>query len=300
MRVFRTVVSALAIFLGALSMVVWALSLVVVRSVEDPETFSAIATRTLENPAVQATIVAQAQDGVDDQLTSQGVNLRAIGADVLIDALIATTIRSQAFSDTVADQMEDAHEKFLRELTQPDRPAGPMVIHFDISHLINVQIDSVPLIGGSLPDVALPPVPVEVMGEQTFGNARTSFAFMDWAKTWLIWIALALLAVGLVASPRRRWFLAKFFTAVGMTALLGWALITTADPETLANALPGGSSGVSGELLANVVSEESVAILGTRALWVGFGSLALAALAAAIAIITHREGGATQRDDPAF
>ncbi|PKQ26520.1 MAG: hypothetical protein CVT64_05485 [Actinobacteria bacterium HGW-Actinobacteria-4] len=290
MRTFRTLVSALSIFLGALAIALWALGWAALYAVEDGAVFKGVAERSYDNPAFKAAITDEAQSGVRNYFERQGVNVEALRLGGALDALVVVAVESDAFPRLVETQVDSAREQFVAQLKEPDRPPGPLVIMVDISDVINEQFDNAPLIGAALPTVVLPPVAVEAVSEETFEDARTSYQVAQFARTWLLWVGLALLAIGLAVSPRRRWFVAKFLLAVGAIALGAWALMTFAEPATVAAWTPGGEGGTAGAVIAEVMTTETFRSVANTVLWIAVGLLAAAAIAAALAFQATQRG----------
>src|SRR5690606_12419444 len=125
----------------------------------------------------------------------QGIDLEAFGLSGAMDALVAAAVESDAFPKLVESQVESAREQFVEQLKDRDRPPGPLIIHVDVSNVINDQFATAPLIGSILPTVAVPPIAVEAVDAETFEDARQSYRAVDFARTWMLWIGLALLAV---------------------------------------------------------------------------------------------------------
>jgi hypothetical protein len=283
MSKFRTAVSALSIMLGALSLALWALSLLALSIVEDGTVFANVARGSYDNPEFKAAVTDEAQRGVRVYFERQGVDLEALRLDGAMDALVANAVESDAFPALVESQVESAREQFLLQLREPDRPPGPLVIMVDLSGVINDQFDSSPIIGAALPAVVIPPVAVEAVDAEAFEDARVSYRVVDFARTWLLWAGLALVAIGLAASPRRRWFATKFLLALGILALGAWAIMTFAEPATVAAWTPGGQDGTAGSVVAEVMTSETFAQIAQRVLWLAVGVLLAAGIAGAMA-----------------
>lgn len=302
MRRLRTVVSALSIFLGALAIALWALSWAALYAVEDGAVFKSVAERSYDNPAFKAAVTEEAQSGVRVYFERQGVNLEALGLAGAMDSLVAAAVESDAFPKLVETQVDSAREQFVAQLQEPDRPPGPLIIMVDLSEVINDQFDNAPLIGAALPTVVVPPVAVEAVDAETFEDARTSYQVAQFARTWLLWIGLGLLAVGLAVSPRRRWFIAKFLLAIGVIAGGVWAVMTFAAPATVAAWAPGGEDGTAGSVVSEVMTTETFRSVADMVLWVAVGVLAAAAIAGALAFQTgqrQRRGIAMRKVEPA-
>lgn len=287
MSALRTVASAILIVLGALLIALWAVSGIVTRAVEDGTAVRGIAERAFEDPAIVAAVGRTMGDGAVDGLAERGVDLEAVGLDDALRTLLARVAESDAFRRAVIDQIDDVYDQISSQLTAALREPAPLVVGIDPSSYVNDQVDAIPLVGESLPELALADVPVELMDEPTFTRARTAYQVAEAADPWALWIGLALLAAGILVSHRRRWFVAK--TALALAVVTGglWLLLQMRGLAGTVALLPGGADGDLGTLLLRVVTEEAEPELRSRLLTVALWSLVGAVLFAAAGALTR-------------
>lgn len=290
-HVLRTVMSAMAILAGAACVVAWALGSLVVGAVTSGDVVARVAASSMDNPAVTSALSAQVSTRVLDGFERQGVDVAALGLEGIVTSAVESTIESQAFADEVESQAAEAREQIERELTREDRPAGPLVLSFDISALINDRLQGIPIVGLLVPDVAVPPVEYEAVDAATFTQARESYGWAIRASQWGLWAGLALMAAGLLISERRRWFLSKFALAVGVFAAVLWAVVTWTEADDVTSLTPEQVPTSLGEVIGAALTGETAAVVADRAMIVAIVALATALVLGAIAWATTPGGG---------
>ncbi|MFP5359584.1 MAG: hypothetical protein ACLGHM_03705 [Actinomycetes bacterium] len=285
MRILRTLVSALLIVAGAVSIALWAVSGVVVSAVEDGTAVRAIATAALEEPAVVEAIGASLGDAAVEGLADAGLDLAVVGLDAPLRELVAGAARTPEFRQALLAQVDDARVQFARELTAEDRAPAPLVITVDASGYVNGQIATLPVVGAAAPQLELAPVPVTVMSEERFEDTRRAYDVAQFAHRWGLWVGLGLFLLGLIVSPRTRWFLAKAGLAVAVLAGAAWIALEVWGLETIAGALPGGADGPAGTALSAIITAETVPLLQERLITVGAAAAGVGSVALMIALV---------------
>lgn len=205
-----------------------------VSSATSTQIFATVATEVLDSPDVTGAITVHAQEAAQQELRQQGFDLEALealGVAATVDTAISNAIRSDDFSALVAPQLEAAHGQFVAELTQESREPAPLVLSFEVSELVNQQIGEDTDLGALVPSVDIAPVQVEVVDARVFEKARTGFTWLDLASTLGLVMGLVCVAGGLLVTPRRPWFLAKFSLAVGAVCFVGWAAVMWRGPR---------------------------------------------------------------------
>ncbi len=287
MRILRTIASAVLILLGASLIALWAVSVVAVRAVEDGTALHGMAERALDDPRVVVALGETLGDGAVDALEERGIDTSTLGLDDALRALVGGAVGTDEFRQALLAQIDDARAQFAAQLTDALRDPRPLVLLVDATDYLNERIDSIPLVGSSVPDVTVPPVPVEVLDADTFETVRSVYSVMEWAKTWALWAGIALIVVGMVVTQRLRWFLAKTALAVGAIAGGLWAAMQVWGVDGIVAALPGGRDGGVGTLITRVMTEETVPLVQDRLLAVAFWALGIAAVAFAIAVLVR-------------
>jgi len=278
-RALRTLVSALVILAGAALVVTWVFAWASLRAVEDGAIARTLTRAALASPAVTEHIGTVVQQQASASLAERGVDLGAVGFDDELAAIITSLARSDEFEDLVLDQVDAVHAVVKDELAREDRPPGPLVVSVDVDTAVNARLGELPLVGPSLPDVALEPVPIELMSADSFEKARTGYERLEFARAYFLWAGLALIAIGLLVSTRRRYVIAKFLLAAGAMALVAAAVLTVIPASTLANALPGAGDGPFADLVGEAVGKRAIGGV-TRTLFLGgIGAIAAAGVA---------------------
>jgi len=279
----RTLISALTIVVGAALIASWAVSNVVVNSVKDGTAVMSLAGRLMDSPAVLDQISAYLSDAAVGQLDVPVLDAVSADIDSTVREGVDDLVHSEEFTSEVESQIAAAHTDFADALTADAREPAPFVLYLDATPLVNDRIDSIPLVGSLAPDLALAPVPVEVLDTEAFEDTRTVYRFIEFAAKWFLWAGIALVLVGILISPRKRWFIAKFLLAVGVLFLGVWAVLTFNDPQMVAGWLPGGESGVVGTVVVETFTSDTTPSITQRILWWGVISLAGSAVFALIA-----------------
>ncbi|WP_430869015.1 hypothetical protein [Demequina aurantiaca] len=265
--ILRTILSAVAIVLGALLIATWGVSQVAVKSVEDGSAVTNITAAVLDSPTALAAMSVELGDVAIDALGNTAIDVEALGLDGAIRDQVTALVESEAFAAEVERQVGQSHGQFADALTDDARESAPLVLMMDASPLVNDRISEIPLVGSFVPTLTLAPVPVEVASAATIDDARTAYGFMEFAATWFLWIGIALIVVGLVISARRRWFLSKTLLAVGVISLGVWALLTFTAPETIAGWFSSGGEESAANIVIRTFAAESAPSVASRMLW---------------------------------
>ncbi|WP_062529618.1 hypothetical protein [Demequina rhizosphaerae] len=287
MRALRTVLSALLILAGASLIALWAVSGVVVKAVEDGTAVHAIAERALADDVIVDAVGDAIADGALDALADAGLDLSLLGLDDVVRSAIEGAARTRDFRTAVLAQVDDAHGQLSAELTAEKREPGPLVIDIDPSDYVNGQIDQIPVVGEAAPEVAIAPVPVEVMDAEAFDDVRRGYGLIELAQRWALWAGIALIVLGLFVTQRLRWFMAKAGLAVGVIAGGLWLALRWWGVDGIAAVLPGGADGTAGSALVRIVSEDTVAMLEDRLSVIALIGLAVAAVFLVVALVTR-------------
>ncbi|WP_156155826.1 hypothetical protein [Demequina phytophila] len=292
MRALRTVLSALLILVGASLIAAWAVSGVVVRAVEDGTAVHAIAERALEDQAIVDAIGTAIADATLDALAEAGYDLGFLGLDDVVRGAIENAARSDDFADALLAQVDDARAQFSSHVTEEERAPAPLVIEVDPSQYVNARIDDIPVVGERAPDVALQPVPVEVMSASDFEDVRTGYRAVETAAQWALWAGLAAIALGLVVTHRTRWFMVKAGAAVAVVAGGLWLVLRWWGVDAIVATLPGGADGSAGTAFARIVTEDTVAALSERLGVIAAVGFAVAAVFLVVALLTRPRAAA--------
>lgn len=282
MRLVRTLVSAISILAGALLIVGWATSSIVVRSVEEGTALTSMAATAFDLPGVLSAFSTQVQDQTLDSLSERGIEADALGVEGEVRSAVDSAVTSPAFEDAVMVQVAAVQDSFLAELTADDREPAPLVLAVDVSSLVNARIDDAGRVGDLAPDVTVAPVELQVLNAEAMENSRKGYAGAAWLAAWGLWVGLACLAVGVLVSHRRRWFVSKALLAVGVLCLVFAAVVAFVRPESVMSVLPGGLDGMLGQVWEDTVTSNEAGSVATRAALIGAACLAGSVLMAAV------------------
>ncbi len=286
MKVLRTVVSAIAILAGAALLVTSLTALLVTRAVEDGAVSESAIRATLRNPMVMDPVVAHIDQSAVGALANAGVDVDAPGLSDALHALLAELANDDDFVASLASPINDAMGRLHRELTEPGRPPAPFSVSIDASDSVNGQLGKLPAVGESLPSLALPPVEIELIRAERFEQARETYSRIEYARSTLWWAGLLVLALGLLVSPRKRFFAAKALAVVGAMSLAVALALAVETPERVRSMLPAASDAMWGQLVTDTLATQTLPEFRFTLVMVGFGALAMAAVAAVLAYWT--------------
>jgi len=285
-KVLRTVVSAIAILAGAALLVTSLTALLVTRAVEDGAVSESAIRATLRNPMVMDPVVAHIDQSAVGALANAGVDVDAPGLSDALHALLAELANDDDFVASLASPINDAMGRLHRELTEPGRPPAPFSVSIDASDSVNGQLGKLPAVGESLPSLALPPVEIELIRAERFEQARETYSRIEYARSTLWWAGLLVLALGLLVSPRKRFFAAKALAVVGAMSLAVALALAVETPERVRSMLPAASDAMWGQLVTDTLATQTLPEFRFTLVMVGFGALAMAAVAAVLAYWT--------------
>jgi hypothetical protein len=275
-RLVRTLASALCIVLGALLVATWAASVAALDAIENGTVIEDATARAITTDLAQTALVDNGTTAVLDALADQGIDTDTPGIEGITRGIIESIVSSDAFVNVVHSQTKSIREQMVAALN--GEGSGAISVSLDFSDQVNALLGEIPVIGDSLPQISVPGVPVQIMDEDTADTARTTWHWLHIAQQWFGWIGLALFAVGILVSFRKRWFLAKVSLAVGVMSGLIWLAMRALEPQTLAERLPGG--GVSDAIVIEIVNHAK----GTVATAMGY--VALGAMIVSLVLFT--------------
>jgi hypothetical protein len=277
--------SAIAILVGATLVVLWLVSWVAIRAVEDGSATESIVVVALKNPAVIGKIGVEVKDNALAALAGRGIDLDVWGVGDAAAESITDLVGTAEFRDSVLGQLQAAREELHDELTAPDRALAPFDIQIDTSDLVNDRIDGVTGATIDVPNVSVAPVRIEVVSADTFEKARTGYARMEFAKRFFLWAGLALIALGMMVSTRKRWVIAKFLAAVGVFSLGAYVALVWIGPDRMAGWIPGGADGGWATVFGDVIAKEALPTVTGNLLLASGVALVGAAVAALLGYV---------------
>jgi hypothetical protein len=289
-RAFRTLLSAVAILGGATLVVLWLVSWLTVKAVEDGSATESIVVVALKSPVVTSTLGAEVKGRALAALADQGIDLDVWGVGEAAAQSLSDLVDTEEFRTSVVEQVQAARQQLRAELTAPDRPPAPFVIAINTSGLVNERIDEVTAAIVEIPDVSVAPVRIEVVSADTFETARSGYAQMEFAKQYFLWTGLALIVLGMLVSTRKRFVIAKFLGAVGVFSLSAYVALAWIGLDRIAGWLPGGADGRWGSIVGDSVANDALPTVTGTLLVAGGIALAAAAVATLLGLIAGRPG----------
>lgn len=283
MRAARTVLSAVCILLGSVLIAVWAVSSVALSALENGTVVDKAAVAAIDSPAVRESIASAMGDRALAALGSAGVDTQAPGVEAAVRAALTAAARSNALGALLASQITAVREQFVAALQDTAALGRPIDVSIDVSQLLNEKVSSLPVVGAALPTVTVAPVSVEVLSVQRADDARRAYDWMTIAASRFLWLGLAVFALGVVVSPRRRWFFAKVALALAVMSGGAWAVLTYADAATVGRWMPGGSGGAVAGVLGAVIATEGGPSLARRMAIVAIAAIIVAGILFAVA-----------------
>lgn len=284
MRAFRTILSAFLVLLGVMLVVTWAFAVKSVEAVDNGQAAANLTGKALSSPAVVDLVATEVEEqviaSVQDQVDNDLVDLLVGFASEPIHGAVEAFMSSDILSDVAHRGAEQAQTRLVAALTADGRPYGPLTLAVDVSLRINDQLDEVPVVGSFIPEVVVPAVSVDVVPADTFEDVRSAYGVLQWAATWFVWLGLALIAVGVAASPHRRWFLSRAMLVAGVVVLAIGYTVGAMGASQIANLMPGGFEGGLGFVVDVLLSDTAISPIADVLIALGLGALVLSLLAA--------------------
>jgi len=165
MSALRTIASALCIVLGALLIATWAASTAALSAIEEGTVIEDATTKAIATDAAQQELVTNGTEVVLGALDQAGINSNIPGIEAITREIVDAVVESDAFANVVHAQTQSVREQVVEALESTT--TGPIVVTLDFSDEVNARLGQIPVIGGALPTVAVPGVPVEAMDADT-------------------------------------------------------------------------------------------------------------------------------------
>lgn len=283
----RTVVSALTLALGVLMIVGWTVSAKAVEMIEDGESAAQLTDKALASPAVADLAADKIQEQIYTQLRAQ-VNVGwfdvAWGvAEQPLHQAIVSLIGSDFVATTAHTGAGNAQVGLMSALTDEEREDGALVLTVDVSPRINARLNQIPGIGTFLPDVVIDPVEVEVIAADTFAEVRDAYRVATWISTWLGWIGVALIVMGVATSSRRTWFVSRSMLITGVALVATGLAVGAVGASTVAGLMPGGLDSGAGAAVEELLADTALPSLAGRLLVIGAVALVISLVATLVA-----------------
>lgn len=280
MKLFRILVSVFLVLLGVMMVVTWAFSSKSVQAIENGDAAAKLTNTLLSNPQVAELAADKATDALHTELAKQ-YDSRTFEtlwkfAETPIHKAIVNVIGSDFVANAAQTSASKVQEGLVKSLTKEDRPYGPLMLTVDVSPRVNDRVDQIPLVGNFVPQITVPSLELEVMSAEVFQDIRSAYSAAKWISAWFVWIGLLLIALGVLVSPRRRWFFARSMLIVGALVLAIGFTVDAIGAHTLARLMPGGAEGGLGVTVDDLLSDTAIPTVSNLLLKLGSIALGLA------------------------
>jgi hypothetical protein len=280
-KALRTVASALCIVIGAVLIATWAASMAALSAIEDDTVIEDAAAAAITSDLAQDELVDRGSELVLAALTDAGVNTDIVGIELVVRQLMERLASSDTFVTVVHAQAASVRQQVVLQLNAGGE--GPITVALDFSDPVNAKLEEIPVVGPALPAITVPTVPVQVMDADTADKARTTWDWLHFSARWFGWLGLAFLALGMLVSYRKRWFLAKATLALGVVSGLIWFVATYVDPREIADRIPSGD--VANAVILEIANKAAHSAANTA----GYVALGAMMLSLVLFIVASRE-----------
>ena len=282
MNVVRSVVSALTPVLGAVLIAVWLLLQALMPLVEGGAPVRAITEQALKSPTLVAAVSAEVSDEIGRALANNGIDVVAMGVDDYVEQVIANTMGSRVVQQALMRQADDVYDQLIEQLKHPKRTVDPFTLELDLTDLVEARVTDLSALGIAPGELNVPTVNAHVLDGKEAKQVRDGYAAAQWMQSWLLWIALGVMVVGVLLSRHRQWLFAKEFFTLGITMFAVGGTVAWLGPEAIAGWLPDGGYEALSNLWVEVIREEVVPtvmrssfIVGTVAVLASFAAVGI-------------------------
>jgi len=280
MKVLRRMLAWFVISLGVLALGLWATARFVVHTVDDGSFVSGIASTVLHQSDIQELIVEQAQTAVASSLSESGVDLEASGMSQQLNDTIASTVGSEAFIGELVDLVKQIEKSVISQLTDDSLPLAPLELSLNITEPLFDVLNTVPGLSTMVPPQSqLDPITVPAFTADEVQSIRHGYDWVERVGLWGMWVGIALLLVGFLIMPRKRWIIPKMLFGGGLVALAAWYATSRVEMDWVYDHVPGGAEGGLGTALSDLLPQSAVDRLQSGLLKLAIILLVLAVIA---------------------
>lgn len=283
MRIVRIGLAAFMVLLGAMVLVGWSVAGKAVAGIEDGSAVTKLTQKMLDDPDFADAAAGRITDRLVEQTDGRFIGRIVVAFEPELQRAIANVLSSDRVEEAVTTGLERLESRLTEEITEPDRPSGPLVISVDLSDRVNNRIDQIPVVGTFIPEVTVPPIEREVMDAATFDSVRQVYSGLKFVSTWGLIFSAALIIGGFFVAPRSRWYWPQALIGTAFIVLAISIAVRRIIPAKIADAVPGGETGGGGTFLSNFVADNATGPLATRLLTMAVWAFLLAVAFAVIA-----------------
>lgn len=276
MRTVRIVGAAFMVLLGAMLLVAWSVAGKAVEGIEDGSAVTKLTQKMLDDPDFADAAAGRITDRLVEQTEGRFIGRVIVAFEPELQRAIANVLSSDRVEEAVTTGLEKLESRLTEEITDPDRPSGPLVVSVDLSERVNNRIDQIPVVGPLIPEVTVPPIEREVMDAETFDSVRQIYGGLKFVATWGLIVAIAMIVGGFFVAPRSRWYWPQALLGTAFIVLAISIAVRRIIPAQIASAVPGGETGGGGTFLSNFVADNATGPLASRLLAMAFWAFLLA------------------------
>ena len=251
MKALRSTVGWFLMGLAGLVLGVWAVTHFVTSKVESGSIVSPVIDSMLHQEDVQEALAENAQKLFFESLAGGGIVPDAQQSEELNEA-IADAVASEEFIDDVLENAKEAEADVIAQLTDDSLPLAPLSVTIDITDPLYTIIGAIPQFEAFVPPIPLEPIEIsevstDVDGDGVVGDdeteplvdadavetIRNGYGWVETVATWSLWAGLGLIALGVLAIPRRRWIVPKVLLGLGLSVLFLWLIASRLNVESL-------------------------------------------------------------------
>jgi hypothetical protein len=281
-RTIRIIGAAFMVLLGSMVLVLWSVAGKTVASIESGEAANNLTQKLLEDPNFSTIAAESVVANLEKQTEGRFINRIIIAFGPELEQVVKNVLESDRVNEAVTNSVDKVSTQLTQELTEANRPSGPFTLSIDISDRVNQRIDEIPVIGGFIPDVTIPPVEKELIDATTFDQIRGYYGGVKLVASWGFLVGLALIVGGFFVAPRSRWYWPQAALAVGFIVLAVSIAVRRVVPAQIVKALPGNTSG-GPAFVRDFLSSNATGPIASRLLAMAIWAVVLAVLFWAIA-----------------
>lgn len=277
MKTLRIISAAFLVFLGAMLCVAWVVAGKSVAAIESGEAANNLTEKLLEDPDFSGLASQAVVNGLDRRTEGTFVNRLVTALRPELESIVQGVLGSDRVNEAVTNSVDVVSTQLTDELTQPNRPSAPFVLHIDLSDRVNQRIDDIPVVGTFIPDVTVPPLDRELIDAATFDQLRSIYGALKLVAGWGLVAAIALVVAGFFVAPRSRWYWPQALLGAAFVVLAMAIAVRRVVPSQVANALPGSPDGGGPTFVRDFLSDNATDPIASGLVAMGLWALILAA-----------------------
>src|SRR6478735_523910 len=165
-------------------MVSWSVAGKAVAGIEDGSAVTKLTQKMLDDPDFADAAAGRITDRLVEQTEGRFIGRVVVAFEPELQRAIANVLSSDRVEEAVTTGLEKLEGRLTEEITEPNRPSGPLVISVDLSDRVNARIDQIPVVGTFIPEVTVPPIERELIDATTFDQVRQVYSGLKLVAGW--------------------------------------------------------------------------------------------------------------------